>query len=395
MDVFEKKAIISGIGQSAVGRRLGRTGLELTLDAIIVALADAGLDRSDIDGIATWPGQMAKPPGFSPVHINEIRDALNLNLNWYAGGPEGPAQMSSILNACMAVATGQARHVLCFRTLTESTSAALAGKGASLTGEQGIRIADQYQWQIPFNAPSASNWIAMFAQRHFHEFGTTREQMGQIALTCRANAALNPNAIFRTPLTMDDYLGARMISTPLCLLDCDVPVDGSTVIIVSHVDAARDLRGTPIHIEAICGALHGGSGWDQFDDLTAMAARDAGRRLWTRTELTPKDVDIAQLYDGFSFLTLSWLEALGFCGRGESGAFVEGGHRIARDGELPLNTHGGQLSAGRLHGLGHLHEAVVQLRGEGQERQVAGAPRVAVVANGGGPLASCALLTRQ
>ena len=124
-----------------------------------------------------------------------------------------------------------------------------------------------------------------------------------------------------------------------------------------------------------------------------MGARDAAEHLWSRTDLGPADVDVAELYDGFSFLAMVWLEALGFCGRGESGPFVEGGRRIARDGELPLNTDGGQLSAGRLHGFGLLHEACVQLRGAGGERQ-AGSPQVAVVANGGGPVAGCVLLTR-
>jgi acetyl-CoA acetyltransferase len=129
--------------------------------------------------------------------------------------------------------------------------------------------------------------------------------------------------------------------------------------------------------------------------MTTMSARDAGAHLWSRTDLTPADVDIAELYDGFSFLTMVWLEALGFCGRGESGPFIEGGGRIAREGALPLNTNGGQLSAGRLHGFGFLHEALVQLRGEGGARQVPRQPEVAVVANGGGPIAGCMLLTRE
>jgi acetyl-CoA acetyltransferase len=129
--------------------------------------------------------------------------------------------------------------------------------------------------------------------------------------------------------------------------------------------------------------------------MTTMSARDAGAHLWSRTDLTPADVDIAELYDGFSFLTMVWLEALGFCGRGESGPFIDGGGRIAREGELPLNTNGGQLSAGRLHGFGFLHEALVQLRGEGGARQVPRQPEVAVVANGGGPIAGCMLLTRE
>ena len=234
----------------------------------------------------------------------------------------------------------------------------------------------------------------MFAQRHFHEYGTTREQLGQIALNGRKNAARNPKAIFRDPMSMEDYLEARVISEPFGLYDCDIPVDGSTAVVVSHVEAARDLRRKPLRFESVGSALHGRPSWDQFDDLTTMATRDAGKMLWDRTDLKPTDVDVAELYDGFSFIALSWLEALGFCATGEGGAFLEGGERIALDGELPLNTNGGQLSAGRLHGYGFLHEACVQLWGEGGERQVAGSPELAVAAAGGGPLGGAILLSK-
>ena len=395
MLTLERQAAITGVGQSQVGRRLGRSGLDLTIDATLAAVADAGLKLEDIDGVACWPGQTSVPAGMSPTHIYELRDALGLNLNWYCGGPEGPAQMSSVLNACMAVATGQARHVICFRTLTESTTAAAAGGGASRQGAVGQRVEGMFQWQVPMNAFSASIWVALFAQRHFEQYGTRREQLAQIALNARRNAGLNPKAVYRTPLSMDDYMASRIISSPLCLYDCDVPVDGSTVIIVSHIDAAKDLPCTPIRIEAISGVLQGATGWDQFEDFTHMSFQACADRLWSRTDYKAKDVDVAQLYDGFSYLTLAWLEALGFCGRGEGGDFVEGGKRIALEGELPLNTHGGQLSAGRLHGLGHLHEAVVQLRGQGEARQVQGKPRVAIVSNGGGPLNCAALLVRD
>ena len=152
-------------------------------------------------------------------------------------------------------------------------------------------------------------------------------------------------------------------------------------------------------VEAVGTALHGRPSWDQFDDLTTMAVRDAGAMMWSRTDLTPADVDVAELYDGFSFIALAWLEALGFCGHGEAGPFLEGGARIARDGQIPLNTHGGQLSAGRLHGYGFLHEACVQLWDEGGDRQVVRPggrrPEVAVAAAGGGPLAASLLLTRR
>jgi acetyl-CoA acetyltransferase len=194
-------------------------------------------------------------------------------------------------------------------------------------------------------------------------------------------------------MTLDDYLGVRMVSTPLCLYDCDVPADGSTAVVISRADSVDDLRHPPARIEAVGSAIHGRPSWDQWDDLTTMALRDAAAMMWARTDLTPADVDVAELYDGFSFITLCWLEALGFCGHGEGGPFIDGGARIALDGEIPLNTHGGQLSAGRLHGYGFLHEACVQLWRRGDERQVQGGPEVAVVGAGGGPLGGCLLLT--
>jgi acetyl-CoA acetyltransferase len=396
MEKHENRAAITGIGQSDVGRPLGRSPLALTADACLAAIEDAGLRREDIDGLSTYPGMMAGGgPGFSGAGVSEVQDMLRLDLNWFSGGPEAPGQLGSVIDACSAVATGIARHVLCFRTVWEATaqgSGKRAGIGAGGGGT--FRAPGSMQWTIPFGAASAACWIGMFARRHFHEFGTTREQLAQIALNARKNAALNPKAIYQAPMTLDDYLNARMISDPFCLYDCDVPCDGSTAVIVSHVDAAKDLRRTPLQVEAVGSALHGRPSWDQFDDLTTMALRDASTMLWSRTDLKPSDVDVAECYDGFSFIALSWLEALGFCGRGEGGPFIEDGTRIALDGDIPLNTHGGQLSAGRLHGYGFLHEACVQLWGEGGQRQVAKDPQVAVAAAGGGPLGGALLLTR-
>jgi acetyl-CoA acetyltransferase len=397
MESLERRSAVTGIGQSDVGRRLNRDPLALTVDACLEAIADAGLDRKDIDGIATYPGAaVSGAPGFSGAGVTEVQDALRLDLDWFCGGPELPGQLGSVINACAAVATGLARHVLCFRTVWESTAQGggrRAGIGAGGGGR--FRASGMLQWMLPFGAASAACWIAMFARRHFHQYGTTREQMAQIALNARRNAAKNPKAIYREPMSLDDYLSARMISTPFGLYDCDVPVDGATAMVVSSIEAARDLRRPPLRVEAVGSALHGRPSWDQFDDLSTMAMRDAGAMLWKRTDLRPADVDVAELYDGFSFLAMSWLESLGFCGKGESGPFVEGGQRIALDGELPLNTHGGQLSAGRLHGYGFLHEACVQLWGDGGERQVAGDPRVAVAAAGGGPLGGCLMLVRD
>ncbi len=396
--IGERKAAISGLGQSQIGRRIYREPLDLTLDACLAAIEDAGLDRTDIDGLSTYPGGMDQPPGFSSVAIEHVQDALRLNLNWFMGGRESPGQLGSVVNAIAAVSTGLCSHVLCFRTVTEASAARDQGRASVTLGGGGDdrmpRFGDFMQWVLPFAAPSAANWIAMMAQRHFHEYGTTREQLGQIALNSRRNAALNPKAIYTDPMTIADYLSVRMVSTPLCLYDCDVPADGSTAIVVSHVDTTSDLRRPPVRVEAVGSALHGRPSWDQFDDLTTMALRDASAMMWDRTDLTPADVDVAELYDGFSFIALCWLEALGFCGKGEGGPFLEGGAAIALDGgTIPLNTHGGQLSAGRLHGYGFLHEACVQLWGEGGDRQVPNDPEVAIAAAGGGPLGASILLT--
>jgi acetyl-CoA acetyltransferase len=394
-DRIERRACITGIGQSEIGRRLFRDPLELTIEGCRAAIADAGLTPRDIDGLSTYPGMLDGGPGFNGANATEIHEAMRLELNWFDSGVETAGQLGSVIKACLAVGAGLANHVLCFRSVWEGSAQKLGGR-QPIGGPpgSGFRASGSLQWTLPFAAPSAAIWIALFAARHFHEYGTTREQLAQIALNGRRNAALNPNAIYRDPMSMEDYLAVRMISWPFGLFDCDVPCDGTTAFVVSRDERAKDMPHPVVRVEAVGTALHGRSSWDQFDDLTTMANRDAAAHLWSRTELRPADVDVAEIYDGFSFLTLSWLEALGFCPVGEGGRFIEGGQRIALDGELPLNTHGGQLSAGRLHGYGFLHEAVLQLRGDAGARQVAGDPQVAVAAAGGGNTCGCLLVCR-
>jgi acetyl-CoA acetyltransferase len=334
MEVLERRSVITGTGQSDIGRRLGRDPLGLTVDACLAAIEDAGLTRDQIDGIATYPGAMAGAPGFTGAGVAEVHDALRLKLDWFCGSMETSGQLGSVINACLAVACGLATHVLCFRSVWEATAQGKEGRapiggGGGSGGGRFRASGPMMEFTLPFRAYSAANWVAMFAQRHFHEYGTTREQLAQIALNARANAALNPRAIYRDPMSLDDYLSARLISTPFCLYDCDVPVDGATAVIVSRADAASGLRRPPIRVEAVGSALRGRPSWDQFDDLTTMALRDAAAMLWERTDLRPGDVDVAELYDGFSFIALAWLEALGFCGRGEGGPFVESGEPVA------------------------------------------------------------------
>jgi acetyl-CoA acetyltransferase len=341
---------------------------------------------------------MTTPHGFSGAGAYEVIDALRLNVGWYDSGLETSGQLGSVIKAVMAVASGLWNHVLCFRSVWEGSAQGSQGRAAVMPGGGGggsFKANGFLQWQLPFSAPSAAVWIAMFAQAHFHRYGTKKEQMAWIALNARRNAEANPRAVYRTPMSFDDYMASRVIATPFSLYDCDVPCDGGTAIIVSNVERALDLRRPPLRIEAMGAALHGRPSWDQYEDLTTMPNRDAAAQMWSRTDLKPSDVQMAQLYDGFSFLTMSWLEALRLCPVGESGPFIEGGERIARDGELPLNTHGGQLSAGRLHGYGFLHEAAVQMWGEGGERQIARPPEVGVVGAGGGQTCGCLLLVRD
>jgi acetyl-CoA acetyltransferase len=395
-EVLEKKTAITGIGSSAIGRRLAKAPLALTVDACLAAMADAGLAREDIDGVATYPGGATMGPlGYVGPGVSEIQDALGLKLDWSGSGLESTGPLGPLFNACAAVACGFATHVLVYCTVWEASARALqVSGGARPFLGSGDRVGGALQWTAPFRSYSPASWIALYASHHFNAYGTTREQLAQIALNARANAAKNPAAIYRDPLTLDAYLGAPMVSTPLCLYDCDVPADGSIAVVVSRIDAAAHTNKTPLRIEAIGCARHARPSWDQCEDLGRAAGADASAMLWQRTHLKPTDVDVAEIYDGFSFLTLAWLEALGFCGLGESGAFVQSGARIALDGQLPLNTGGGQLSAGRLNGYGLLHEACIQLRREGGARQVQRDPEVALVAAGGGPYGGCVLLTR-
>ena len=393
--IGERSSYISGLGQSAVGRNLGRTEMSLTVEAITNAIADAGLRPADIDGLVTYPagGNGTAKGGFGGPGVNAVQDALGLQLDWYTGSSDGAAQLQALVHACAAVATGLARHVVVYRTVTESTAQTASGRRGLSLGD--TELDGEMQYRLPYGALSATTWLAPLAQYHMDRYGLTREQLGQVAVVSRANAQLTPYALMSgRPMSMADYLGARMISTPLSLFDCDIPCDASTALVVSHVDTAADCPHVPVQINALGTASRGRPSWDQYPDLSSFPGQGPADHMWSRTDLTTADVDSAHIYDGFSIIVNLWLEALGFCGTGESGAFLEGGTRIARDGELPMNTNGGQLSSGRLHGFGHLHEAALQLRGEAGERQLPRQPEVSVVTNGAGSTVGCALLTR-
>jgi acetyl-CoA acetyltransferase len=372
--VIEDSAVISGIGTSRIGRRLHLDPWCLTVDAALAAIADAGLEVADIDGVSTYPGATGSTPGITGAGVDDVRSLLGLRLRWHTGGSEVPGQLGSVVNAVLAVGCGLADHVLCFRTVWESTAQAQLG-GRSTTMQAGIGR-ERDQWTAPYGA-GYSTYGGLLTQRYLHDSGATRDQLGQIAVVARANAARNPTAPYREPLSLDDYLAGRMISDPLCIYDCDVPIDGSIAAVISRADSTTVDRRRAITIQAMGSA----SGFEASADM-----------LWSRTALQPADVDVAELYDGFSILAVRWLEALRLCPHHEAGPFIEGGQRISLTGDLPLSTGGGQLSGGRLHGYGGFYEACLQLRGAAAERQVDPRPEVAVVSSGAEQFTSCLLL---
>jgi acetyl-CoA acetyltransferase len=395
MSYFEKDAIISGLGISRIGRRTGIPGLELTMEAVRGAIEDAGLTPDDIDGVGTLGDT---PPG-------EVAEALGIEATDQTTGFDTAGVLIPVMSAFKAVAEKRARHVLVYRTVAmlggsmNQEASPMLNPLASPPVEphrpgtrRKLKPFEDIDLLVAAHSYSAANWLAMHCRRHMELYGTTKEQLGWLAINSRRNAGLNPRAAYRDPMTMDDYLSARPVSTPFGLFDCDVPIDGSIALVVSHADYAADCPNRAVAVEAVGGA-YGSGGWFHRYDFPKMASTEAAAEMWSRTDLVAADVDIAEIYDGFTFLTFAWLEALGFCADGEAGPFVEGATRIALDGTLPLNTYGGQLSAGRMHGYWLLHEACLQLRGQAGERQIEQRPEVAVAAAGGGPIAACMVLT--
>ena len=377
-DKFEDRVAVTGIGMSRLGRKLMIDPVALTVEAIRAAVADAGLAMDDIDGLSTYPAGSADG-GYSEGGVTAVETALGIRPSWHNGGSETPGATGSLIAAFLAVASGLCRHVVCFRTVWQSTYAELMRN--SNGGASPRRVSGIEEYLAPYGV-QAANTVAMAASQHFARYGTTRETLGWIAVNARANAALNPTAVFRTPLTMDHYLDSRPISTPLGLLDCDPLCDGSVAVVVSAADAAADLPTPAVRVEAVGMQITERIEWDQGVLSHEPHVLGPAAHLWSRTTLRPADVDVAELYDGFTFNCLSWIEALGFCEIGEAKDFLDGGKRIALDGEIPVNTHGGQLSHGRTHGMGLVHEAITQLRGAAGARQVGGAA-TAVVSSGG------------
>ncbi len=379
-DALRDRCAIVGIGETALGRLPRRTALDLAQEASLAALEDAGLAPHEVDGIVSQ-SPYAEWIGMASIRLGEL---LGLTpLRWaqdlYLGGATACA-MAQL--AAQAIVTEQASVVLC-----------AFGEGRSAVPESRRRQAEPEEFLAPFGLMRVQQWYALGCRRHMHEFGTTSRQLGEIAVAQRRHAALTPSATRREPITIEDHQRSRPVVEPLRLLDCCLVSDGGGAFVVTSAARARGLRRRPVLLSGMAQA-HPHRDPLQAGSLTTTGAALAGPRAFAMAGLGPEDVDVALLYDCFTYAVLVQLEDYGFCKKGEGGAFVEGG-RIALGGALPVNTHGGMLSQANLEGMLHVTEAVTQLRGAAGPRQVPGA-QVALVSGNGGVFAahSTLVLTR-
>ena len=375
---------IVGVGYSDVTRRGEPNVGTLTLAAAKGALDDAGLTARDVDAIVEYSFGFR---GDSPMAVSTQRLLGIENLTMFNDlMGTGPSGLAGAMDASMAIASGACETALVYRTITRQ-----AGH-TGMMREGPVQAAGAAQFTAPYGYGGGIILaMAMRKRRRVAELGGSFEDYGHIALNARQWAALNPRALFREPITMDDYFASRSVADPLLLFDCDYPVNAACAAVLTTEERARDLRHAPVLVEALAYGTGKRADWLYADDFLFGGTVPCARALWSRTDLTAADVDVAELYDGFTHITISWLEALGLCGIGEFHDWVDAGARIGPGGSLPLNTYGGQLAAGRMHGLAFLTEAVEQLRGECGARQVPGA-QVAVVSNAHGPQAGAVLL---
>ena len=362
MFALRDKYSIAGIGWTEFSKRSGRTVRSLASEACIKATADAGLKISDIDGIVSYNFNDSAPAIAVATEIGVPQ--AGYAVDFLSGGN---AANLIILSAVAAIEAGLAKTVLCYRAMNGRS-------GFRLGGGRDMSAYNITQYTAPFGWITYPQAMAMWCRRHMIEYGTTAEQLGEIAVQFRKNAEHNERAMQRTPITMDDYFNSRMIVDPFHMLDICLETDGACAVLVTSTERAKDMVHKPIRIMG--GAYGGGpdQGEDLFDairwpDHSHNYAKYIADDLWKSAGIGPKDIDLAQIYDCFTYSIIMQLEGLGFCKDGEGGPFVQGG-RIAPTGELPLNTAGGLLSEGYIHGLNHVVEAVQQLRGDAGVRQV-------------------------
>jgi acetyl-CoA acetyltransferase len=362
MRPLRDRTAIAGIGYSPLSKASGRTPLYLALQAITAAANDAGLPISEIDGLATHHLN-------DSASVHEVSSALGIpDLPWYheefGGGSRSP---SVIAQAALAVYAGAARHVMVYRALNGRSGVRMgaSGGGRAMPGSE-------LQYQQPYGLLAPSQSYALAARMHMECFGTTSEQLGAVAVTQRDNAIANDRALMRSPITLEDYLASRLIADPFRLLDCCLETDGACAVLITSRERAADLAQPPVTIRAWASTIGPDDLSKPAGDLTRSCASLVAPRLFGMAGHGPSEVDVAELYDAFTFSVVVQLEDYGFCPKGEGGPFVASG-AIARGGAVAVNTHGGFLSEGYVHGMNHVAEAVSQLRGQAGARQVPGA----------------------
>lgn len=360
------RVAIVGVGFSDVARDTGLTYRALAAQSAVAAMNDAGMQASDIDGVTLCALGEPEPTGESvesAISPELAGTMLGIGMNWFSQPPSNFGNLA--LESIAAVSAGLCHTCIAIhpcRTMSR-------GPGGGSPSRRGGSVArGDSQFTAPFGPPGPGVLAGLNMQRHMALYGTKEEHFGQMAVDKRYHASMNEDALFRDPITMQDYLESRWISKPVHLLDCDYPCDMSAAVIFTTEERARDWEKEPVFVESSMMSCMNNDA-SMVDMVAGVAADPGAREMWSRTDLKPKDVSCAMLYDGFSVLTLLWLEALGFCKPGESGPFVaEGNTRLG--GKLPLNTDGGVANVGRRHGGSHLIEAVRQLRGECGPRQV-------------------------
>lgn len=377
---------IAGVGETDWSRESGRTPLTLGLQAAQQALADAGLGAHDVDGFLSY----AEGDSADGLHLASGLGARPSYAAEIVGG--GTSVELLVATAAAAIEAGQCTTVLCYRAMNGRS-----GRRFGTQADGGFNFDQIYPFSVFFSAhglTTPAQYYALIARRHMHEYGTTPEQLGSVALTFREHACRNPSAMMHgRSLTLADYLASPPIADPFRLLDCCLESDGAAACIVTSLERARDCRHPPVSILGAVARAGGDSIYHYgLPVITEAAGRRVAPRLFGMAGLQPSDVDVAGIYDCFTFVVLLQLEDYGFCKKGEGGAFAEGG-RLALGGELPCNTAGGQLSEAYTHGMNNLIEVVRQLRGEyaGGERQVADA-EVGLCTGWGGPEVASGLL---
>lgn len=367
---LKDRCAIAGIGETEYVRGTDKSVLRLQLEAAIKAIADAGLNPKDIDGIIPYPGSGIIS---EQLQVNLGIPELRFGSTIHQGGA-GP--VASVETAVMAVITGAANHVLMVAGRAGYSKSPISARVTG--GRPEFDLMDEFE--KPYGSLVPCHWYAAAARRHMHEYGTTSRQLGHVAVAFRKHANLNPRAIMHgKPMTIEDHQNSRMLADPFRLFDCSLETDGAAAVVITTVQRAQDLRKKPA---MIMGVAQGHPDWPtsitQKPVITEIGGiRRAARKCFAMAGITPKDVDVAEIYDCFTWVALCSLEDIGFCEKGEGGAFVEGG-RIELGGVLPVNTHGGELSEAHVSGMNHIVEAVRQIRGEADAHQSAKAEIVLV-----------------